>query len=238
MTQQTAPGTSVAPPSRSRNRDGSSWRLPVAMVALMAIPMTGGTLRLVEIAGGPQLLPVNPRIAESPAPLVIHVVTAAVFALVGAFQFPARIRRTHRAWHRRAGRVLVPAGLLVAGSGLWMTLFYPDAPGGALLWTVRLVVASATALGLVLGFAAVRRRDIAAHRAWMIRAYALSVAAGTQVLTQGLGEGIFGASDLSTGLSVSAGWVVNAFIAEWVIRRPTIRRTQRSRRAQARTAGP
>ncbi|MGH3460921.1 MAG: hypothetical protein ACRDP9_05545 [Kribbellaceae bacterium] len=38
----------------------------------------------------------------------------------------------------------------------------------------------------------------------MIRAYARAVAAGTQVFTQGIGEGLFGTSDLSTGLSVSS----------------------------------
>ena len=213
--------------------DGSSWRVPAALVALTIIPLTAGSLRLLEVAGGPQLLPTNPRIDASPAPLVLHVAAAAVYAVVGAFQFPARLRRAHRAWHRRAGRVLIAAGLVVAGSGLWMTLFYPGAPGGDLLWTVRLVVGSAIAASIVLGFTAIRRRDIAAHRAWMIRAYALAVAAGTQVFTQGIGEGLFGISDLSTGLSVSSGWVINATVAEWVIRRPGARRARRARAAAA-----
>jgi uncharacterized membrane protein len=202
-----------------RSRDGSSWRIPIALIALIVIPVTAGALRVLEVTGGPHLLPDNPRITASPAPLVIHVVAAAVFALVGALQFSARLRRRHRGWHRRAGRVLVPAGLLVAGSGLWMTLFYPDAPGGALLWTVRLVVGSAIAVSLVLGFSAIRRRDVAAHRAWMIRAYALSVAAGTQTVTEGIGQALLGHNDLSKFVGVTAGWVVNAAVAEWIIRR-------------------
>lgn len=209
MTQYTAP----------RTRDGSSWRVPAALVALTIIPLIAGSLRLLELAGGPQLLPGNPRIDASPVPLVLHVVAAAVYAVVGAFQFSARLRRGHRAWHRRAGRVLVGAGLIVAGSGLWMTLFYPGAPGGDALWTARLIAGSAIATSIVLGFTAIKRRDIAAHRAWMIRAYALAVAAGTQVFTQGIGEGLFGTTDLSTALSVSSGWVINLAVAEWVIRR-------------------
>jgi uncharacterized membrane protein len=230
MTVNTAPR--VRPAARRPGaREGSAWRVPAALVALVIFPLVAGSLRLVEVAGGPQVLPTNPRIDASPAPVVLHVVAAAVFAVVGAFQFPARIRRGHRTWHRRAGRVLVAAGLVVAGSGLWMTLFYPGAPGGDLLWTVRLIVGSAVTVSIVLGFTAIRRRDIAAHRAWMIRAYALSVAAGTQVFTQGVGEGIFGTTDASTGLSVSAGWVINAVVAEWVIRRPQGRRTRRARTA-------
>lgn len=210
---------------------GSSWRVPAALLALMIIPLVSSSLRLVEIAGGPQLLPTNPRIDDLPAPLVLHVVSAAVYAVVGALQFPARIRRRHLGWHRRAGRVLVGAGLVVAGSGLWMTLFYPGAPGGDLLWSVRLVVGSVMAGCVVLGLAAIRRRDIAAHRAWMIRAYALALAAGTQTLTQGVGEGVFGTTDLSTALSISAGWVLNAAVAEWLVRRPAALRVRRARAA-------
>jgi uncharacterized membrane protein len=208
---------------------GSSWRVPAALLVLSAIPVVAGTLRLLEIAGGPQLLPANPRIDAVPAPVVVHIVAAAVFAILGVFQFSARLRRRRPSWHRRSGRVLVGAGLAVAGSGLWMTLFYTGAPGGQLLWAVRLLVGSAMAAFIVLGFTAIRRRDLAAHRAWMIRAYALAVGAGTQAFTQGVGEALFGTGELSTALSMSAGWVINVAVAEWVIRRPRARRVDRAR---------
>jgi len=234
VTLRAAPGTRPAPQRRPGTRDGSSWLVPAALIAITVIPLVAGSLRLVEIAGGPEVLPTNPRIDASPAPVVLHVLGAAVYAVVGAFQFPAAIRRAHRTWHRRAGRVLAAAGLVVAGSGLWMTLFYAGAPGGPVLWSVRLVVSSAMAISIVLGFTAVRRHDVTAHRAWMTRAYALGLGAGTQTITQGVGEGVFGTSDLSTGLSISAGWVVNALLAEWVVRRPQARRTRRARAAAVR----
>ena len=202
----------------------SGWRLPVALVALSLVPVVAGSLRLLELAGGPRLLETNPRVDASPAPVVLHIVAAALYALLGALQFSARLRRRRPRWHRGAGRFLVGAGLVVALSGLWMTLFYPGAPGGDLLWAIRLVVSSTMAASIVLGFAAIRRRDIAGHRAWMIRAYALAVGAGTQVLTQGVGEAVFGTSDLSTAISVGSGWVINAAVAEWAIRRPARRR--------------
>ncbi|MGB7981161.1 MAG: DUF2306 domain-containing protein [Candidatus Nanopelagicales bacterium] len=231
MNHSAALVTRSAPARRSGIRRELTWRVPVALIALTAIPLAAGTLRLLEVAGGPQVLPTNPRIEAAPTPLVLHIAAAAVFVVVGAFQFPARLRRRHRAWHRRAGRVLVAAGLAVAGSGLWMTLFYPDAPGGALLWTARLVVASATATCIVLGFKAIRHRDVSAHRAWMIRAYALAVAAGTQTVIQGLSEGIFGTGDLSTALSITSGWVINIAVAESIIRRPGVRRARQTRTA-------
>jgi hypothetical protein len=231
MTQRTLPLTRPAPRRRPGVRGGSSWPVPLALMVLSLIPVIAGSLRLLDIAGGPQLLPTNPRIDASPAPLVVHVLAAAFYAFLGAFQFSARLRRRRPGWHRKSGRILVGAGLLVAGSGLWMTLFYAGAPGGDLLWGIRLVVGSAMAAFIVLGFTAIRRRDIPAHRAWMVRAYALAVGAGTQVFTQGIGEALFVISDLSTAISVGSGWVINAVVAECVIRRPSVRQAGRARRA-------
>jgi len=188
-----------------------------------------GSLRLLEVAGGPQLMPINPRIDASPAPVVVHVLGATLYAILGAFQFSARVRRRHLNWHRKSGRILVGAGLAVAGSGLWMTLFYSGAPGGDLLWAIRLLVGSAMAASIILGFTAIRRRDIPAHRAWMIRAYALGLGAGTQAFTEGIGEALLGTTDLSKAISLGSGWVINVVVAEWVIRRPSVRRARRAR---------
>ncbi len=239
MTQLTVPQTRPAPRRRPGVRGGSSWPVPLALVVLSLIPVIAGSLRLLDIAGGPQLLPTNPRIDAFPAPVVVHVLAAALYAFLGAFQFSARLRRRRPGWHRKSGRILVGAGLLVAGSGLWMTLFYAGAPGGDLLWGIRLVVGSAMAAFIVLGFTAIRRRDIRAHRAWMIRAYALGVGAGTQAVTEGIGEALMGAADLNKAVSLGSGWVINAVVAEWVIRRPSVRRVAHARqanRARTRTA--
>jgi hypothetical protein len=85
------------------------------------------------------------------------------------------------------------------------------------------------AASIVLGFSAIRRRDIAAHRAWMVRAYALGIGAGTQVFTQGIGEAAFGTGDLSIAVSIGSGWVISATVAEWAIRRPGTRRARPTR---------
>ena len=95
----------------------------------------------------------------------------------------------------------------------------------------RLVFAPAMVACLFLGFTAIRRRDMASHRAWMMRAYAIGLGAGTQAFTEGIGEGLFGHGVLVADLSRGAGWVVNIAVAEWVIRRPDRRRARRARRA-------
>jgi uncharacterized membrane protein len=152
--------------------------------------------------------------------LIVHIVGSALYAVVGIAQLLPTFRRRHLIWHRRSGRALAVAGLLVAGSALWMTLMYPQKPGtGVALFVLRLVFGTAMIASLVLGVAAVRRGDIAQHRAWMIRAYAVAVAAGTQVFTESLATGALDTGVLGTDLAKGAGWVVNLAVAEWAIRR-------------------
>lgn len=209
-------------------RRDAGWTVPAALILLGAIPLAAGSLRLVQLVGGPELMPAEVRFADFPVPVVLHILGAAVYVVVGAFQFVPGIRRRHPTWHRRAGRVLVVAGLVVATSALWMTVLYAAKPGtGPLLYVLRLGFGSAMIGCLVLGFRAVRRRDITHHRAWMIRAYAIGLAAGTQAFTEGIGGALFGTGELQGDLAKAAGWVINLAVAEWAIRRH--RRAERAR---------
>ena len=212
------------------SRDGSArpraghgtWLVPLGLVALSAIPILAGSLRLVDLSGGAALLPAK---LTSPLPLVVHIVSASVYSVLGALQFSAGFRRRRPGWHRAAGRLLVVLGLAVALSALWMTTSTPR-PGGSgeLYHLFRLFFGSAMLLSIVLGFRAIRRRDVTRHRAWMIRAYAIALAAGAQVFTLGIGEAIVGKGDTSSALFAGAGWVINLAVAEWVIRRRPTRR--------------
>lgn len=193
---------------------------PFALIALVLVPAIAGSLRLVELAGGPNLLPVNSRLTASPLPVALHIVCAVAYAVLGAFQFSPRLRGSRPGWHRVAGRLLVGLGFAVASSALWMTLFYPRQAGtGELAYVFRLAFGSGMAASIILGFAAVRRGNIGSHRAWMTRAYALALGAGTQVFTQGLGNAVFGTSTLNTDLMLGAGWVINLAVAEYLIHR-------------------
>ena len=217
MTLQDAPR-----PTRPVRPTG--W-VPFALVALVAIPAVAGSLRLVELAGGPLLLPANPRMTASPLPVVVHVACALPYAVLGAFQFSARLRRRHPGWHRATGKVVVALGLAVAVSGLWMTLFYARQPGtGDLAFLFRLVFGSALAACIVLGFSAIRRGDVPTHQAWMTRAYAIALAAGTQTFTLAAGPALLGSGVLGKDLSLGAAWLVNLAVAEVVIHRAAARR--------------
>jgi hypothetical protein len=120
--------------------------------------------------------------------------------------------------------VLAALGLAVALSGLWMTLLYPSKEGtGDLLYLFRLLASSGMGASIILGVTAIRDRDIARHRAWMTRAYALGLGAGTQAFTVGFGEAAFGAGEVRTDLMMGAAWAINLAVAEWIIRRPATR---------------
>jgi uncharacterized membrane protein len=149
-----------------------------------------------------------------------------LYSVLGAFQFSAGFRRRHIGWHRAAGRVIVVAGLVAALSGLWMAMFYAIVPADdLLLHSFRLLAGSAMAASIVLGYLAIRRRDLERHQDWMRRAYAIGLGAGTQALTQLPPLLLFGPPDhLSLALMMGAAWVINIAVAEWLIRR---RRTRR-----------
>ena len=202
-----------------------------ALLGLGTIPVVAGSLRLVELSGGASTLPSDARYDASPLPVVVHIVSATVFAILGALQFSPQIRRRRPGWHRRAGRVVVVAGLGVALSALWLNQFYPKIGATReVLYPLRVAFGVAMLVAIVLAFVAIRRGDITGHRAWMMRSYAIGLVAGTQVLTLGLGGVVLGHGELSTALLMGAAWVINLVVAERAIRR----RTGRSRRASTR----
>lgn len=192
--------------------------MPAGLLLLSAIPLLAGIYRLAELTGGAEITPANARFFASPLPVVLHIVAAIGYAILGIFQFMDGFRRRFPRWHRVVGRILLFLGLIVGMSGLWMTLFYPRT--GLLLFTFRLLFGSAMVLSIVLGFHTIRQGNINDHRAWMLRAYAIGIGAGTQALTQMVGEFIAGPpTEFSKAILMGAGWVINLAVAEWAIRR-------------------
>ncbi|GAA2883508.1 membrane protein [Actinoplanes cyaneus] len=204
----------------------TAWRIPAALIALSLVPSIAGVARLGQLATNAPVTAENARFFDMPLPVVAHIVAAILYSVLGAFQFAPAFRRRRPRWHRVAGRILVAAGVILAVSGLWMAVFYDVPPvDGAVVEIERLIVGTAMLTSLVLAVAAIRRREIATHRAWMIRAYALALGAGTQVFTHlpfavaGVTPGVSGRA-----AAMAAGWIINLAVAEWIIRgRPGLR---------------
>ncbi|MCK8607928.1 DUF2306 domain-containing protein [Agromyces sp. C10] len=224
------------PAPRTGRRPRPQWLAPAGLIALSLVPMAAGAFRLTELASGAAVTPENARFFDSPVPVVVHIVGSVVFLVLGALQFAPALRR--RRWHRYAGRILVPAGVLSALSGMWMAVAYdlPE-PSGTALLVMRLVFGTAMAAGIVVAFLAIRRGDVRTHSAWMTRAYAIGLGAGTQVFTFLPWTLVFGPpSEPVHAVLMGAGWVINLAVAEVVIRRRAgrgIRRAPVARTAAA-----
>lgn len=203
----------------TRPADRRQWLVPAGLLLLAAVPALAGSVRLTELASDPVVTADNARFVTQPLPVVVHIVCVTIYSMVGAFQFVPSLRR--RRWHRLAGRVLAPAGLGVALTGLWMTAFYElPAHDNMIVNGTRYVVGTIMAVSIVLGVRAALRRDFVHHPAWMMRAYALAMGAGTQALLLGPYTVIVGSmSDAAYTTGMVGAWVINAAVAEWLIRR-------------------
>lgn len=199
----------------------SGWLVPAALILFSLIPIAAGIFRLVQLAGGAEITPANARFFASPLPVVLHIVSVSFYAILGVFQFVPGLRQQRRSWHRIAGWLVIPSGLVAALSGLWMTQFYPWPAGdGVILYGLRLLFGSGMLLSILLGIVTIWQRDFVRHGDWMLRGYAIGMGAATQTLTLMVGELLVGPpNEFSRAFLMGAAWVINLAVAEWIIRR-------------------
>lgn len=158
-----------------------------------------------------------------------HILPGVLYLSLAPFQLWRGFRNRHLELHRRMGRVAIIAGVT---SGVFAVLF-----GFFFSFGGPLQAAAAVTFGLwfiaafLLAYRAVRRKDIATHRRWMIRAFAVGVAVGTIRLWIGLFEafGIIGFRD-AFGIAFWISFGMHAVAAElWLFWRPgasgAVRRT-------------
>jgi uncharacterized membrane protein len=198
------------------------WKVPLALVLLSAVPIAAGIARLDSLTGHPEVSTENARFLAAPLAVIVHVLSASLFCLLGALQFSAWLRQRSPGWHRASGRAVVAGGVLAALSGLWMTVTYPIPPElqGGLLYGVRVCVSLAMLLSMGMAVVAVMGGDIATHRVWMVRAYALAQGAGMQVVVLlpwmlALGKPTAWQRDVLMSLA----WLINLLVAQLAIQR-------------------
>lgn len=197
----------------------------LSLIALALIPVAAGAVRLTVLAGGGPISDRNARFFDAPIPVVVHIVSATIFSLLGAFQFAPGFRRDRPAWHRAAGRVVAVAAFGAASSGIWMTNTYAIVPADSdLLHGLRLFFGWSMIFATARGLVAILGGHVTSHQAWMRRAYAIGLGAGTQALILGPAMLMFGEpGDACRALMMGAGWLLNLAVAEWLIRAPSRR---------------
>ncbi len=214
-----------------RSLTRNEWTFLAVVAVYSFIPAILSLVRIPELLGAPPIVPPNPRAVIDPVPIILHILASSVFCLAGAVQFLPSLRRDRPALHRGLGRVVVTTGSISALTGLWMTVFYvfPDALQGPLLYWARVVLSVAMVCSIVWAVIAIRSRNVAAHRAAMLRAYAIGQGASTQTAFFIAGMALFSAEPLgfSRDVLMVAAWVTNLVIAEAIIRRATPSRPTR-----------
>ena len=196
------------------------WRIPLALLVLSAIPFAAGIARIAGLAGNPTITLENARFVAAPLPVIVHVLSASLFSILGALQFSTELRQRTPQWHRVSGRIVGVSGVFAALSGLWMTVVYPIPPElqGSLLCVVRVLVSLGMLFSIFLSISAAMQRNIAAHRAWIIRAYALGQGAGMQVVVLLPWMLLLGKpSALQRDVLMSMAWTINLVVAELAI---------------------
>lgn len=218
----------------------ADFKIPALLIALSIVPTLGGILRLASVSGHATVGPADARFLAAPTPVVLHVFSATLFCLLGAFQFSTGFRLRWPQVHRSAGKLLALCGLLAGATGLWMTAFYPipSDQQGPILYGVRLLVASAMMGAIIEAWRTILQRNVARHEAFMIRAYALGQGAGTQVLVLSPWMLLSGESGgLTRDLLMTLSWLINVAVAELILRsrsrRPHPKAGERGSQAQA-----
>ncbi len=152
--------------------------------------------------------------------LVVHALSGSIALLVGWLQFSAKLRANRPQLHRSVG-ILYAAAIGVAGfSGVFLSLFasggLPGQLGFGFLSLAWLVTTGAGIYAI-----AAPGRDAKAHGRWMLRSYALTLAAVTLRVYLPLSMLLFGLESYETYYGAIAWlcWVPNLLAAEWLIRR-------------------
>jgi len=195
---------------------------PMPLVLLLAfctfIPIMMAVVLVVQVPLG--ALPEDSlRLAGASVPLFLHALAGVLFGVLGPMQFARALQRRFGVFHRMTGRVFALAGLVLALSGLGL-LLQVESIATELLDVARGVFSLALIVALALGVMAARARNLARHRAWMIRAYVIGMGSGTVALVMFpiylTGAPVIG---LASDIVVVGWWLVNIALGEWVIRR-------------------
>jgi uncharacterized membrane protein len=115
--------------------------------------------------------------ARHPVLVMLHIMPGLLFVLLGPLQFMPKLRSRGPRLHRWTGRVFILSGLTVGVTALVMS---PQmAIGGINEMAATILFALMFLFALVRAFLYIRRGNVALHREWMIRAFAIGLAVAT-----------------------------------------------------------
>lgn len=206
--------------ANARLGNGWLWAGWIGVAFTILTLVIFAAIRTVETYGGvpaPNLF--VERYIEHPITTAVHMFTGIAFVLLAPLQFVARIRNRYRRFHRWLGRILLLMAVIAGIYGLICVVTFP-AFGGVATESAGWFFGPLFLFSLIRAYQQIRRRNIAAHREWMIRAFAMGLGVGAQRIMIGLFQ-VF--SDYTIhdvfGTSLWIGFAFNLCVAEYWIHR-------------------
>lgn len=145
-----------------------------------------------------------------------HVFFGAVALAIGPFQFRRALLLRNRPLHRNLGLAYVIASAMTGVSGMYMAVY---SHGGMTTHLGFGLLGVATLMTALKAYLHIRAREVAPHREWMIRNYALLFAAVTLRIELPLMAIFIFKAFVPAYMIVSwLCWVPNLLVAEWFIR--------------------
>lgn len=146
-----------------------------------------------------------------------HIIPGFLFLALGPLQFMASVRVRWPKLHRLSGRIFVVSGYLMAISAIIINVSFP--PFGGVFKSIAVYVFSiAQIVTLSIAFQSILRRNIARHRTWMIRAFAIGLAISTMRIFFIPAYLLYGVpSEFTIGLGMWIGFLVNIVVAEIIL---------------------
>jgi uncharacterized membrane protein len=99
--------------------------------------------------------------------LIPHTLAGTLALLIGPINFSSRIRQRHLQLHRILGRIYVASVFVGSFTGIALAWGRPGLPGTSMQAAAWMVCTTAA-------FVTARNRQIAVHRQWMARSYAVT----------------------------------------------------------------
>ncbi|GIG55869.1 hypothetical protein Lfu02_02410 [Longispora fulva] len=216
----------------------SWWRRPwVAPLAVLTLAFLAFSLPpYLSLDPAQARLPLRAGFPAHYAVLLAHIGFGTVALVTCGLQVWPWFRQRHPAWHRRAGRVYVFAGVLPAGlTGIVVSIVSHTGYVGRIGNLTLCLVWLATTFR---GYRTARLRRYADHRRWMVRSFALTTSiVANRVWIVALIIGLSPTVDSHYGGDINRmipeaaqaaiwlSWVVNLVLAEWWLERTRVRRS-------------
>ena len=208
----------------------------VAMLVLCVIAAAVVVRRITALVSPPKNVPaqlarLDQVFANKEALTFVHIIPGLAFVILVPFQLSRSWRSRHLRAHRWMGRVVMVLGVIIGISALAMST-HPI--GGAIEASATIFFDLFFLFALTTAYLHVRRRQIALHREWVIRA--MSIALGIATVRPIMG--LFFATSRFTGLTPHeffgiAFWI--GFSLTYVFGEIWIRYTRRFREGTSRS---